>query len=189
MSDTDEFRLAPLDDSEEELGLAPIDDREQRKIAPDFPLDTELRLMPVICSACKTRLYATEDQVGMWKVCPDCLRETEIRYVEPEFRYVVELDENGGYVVKKPEIEDIPRASIGVDYRTMDGYQKPEVLPQRVFDDEQPKMEAFLQGMLESKQEKDRKKKELEFEAKIEEEMRLAKKKRMETVGDQKSVV
>jgi len=99
MSDSDEFRLAPIDD-EEELKLAPLAEEEARKIAPDFPLDTDLRLLPVVCSACKTRMYATENQVGMWKVCPDCLRETEIFYVEPEFRYTVELSEDGGYIVK-----------------------------------------------------------------------------------------
>ncbi|MCL2305740.1 MAG: hypothetical protein FWC43_10390 [Planctomycetaceae bacterium] len=182
MSD-DEFRLAPLDD-EDELKLAPLDEKETRKIAPDFPLETDLRLMPVVCSACKTRMYATEDQVGMWKVCPDCHRQTEIFYVEPEFRFTVELDENGGYLVKKPEIEHAPTFNIGVDYRTVDGYQKPEFIKQRVFDDEQPKMEAFLQGLLESKIEKERKQKKMDLEKKIEEEMRLAKRKRMETVGD-----
>ena len=182
MTDTEEFRLTPIDD-EDEWNLAPLEE-ETRKIAPDFSLDTDLRLMPVVCSACRTRMYATEDQTGMWKVCPDCLRETEIFYVEPEFRYTVELDENGGYIVKKPEIEHAPTFNIGVDYRTVDGYQKPEFIQQRVFDDEQPKMEAFLQGLLESKIEKERKQKEQDFEKKIEEEMRLAKKKRQETVGE-----
>ena len=172
----DEYRLTPIDD--EEFKLVPIDDEEEMKIAPDFPFDTDLRLIPVVCSACKVRMYATEDQVGMWKVCPDCLRKTEIRYVEPEFRYTVVLDENGGYIVNKPEIESAPKAKIGIDYRTVDGYQKPAFIPQRAFDDQQPIIEAFLQNMLESNEEKERKQKELDFEKKVEEEMRLAKKKK-----------
>lgn len=187
MSDHEEFRLAPLDD-DEEIGLKPLDDEEEKIIAPDFPLDTNLRLMPVICSACRTRLYATEDQVGMWKICPDCLRKTEIRYVEPEFRVHIELDENGGYVVKEPEIQERPTSSIGVDYRTVDGYAKPKVIQERSFNDEQPKLESLLQSMLHSKEEKERIEREKQIETKIEEQMRIAKKKRNETVGGQTKV-
>ncbi|MGL6194302.1 MAG: hypothetical protein ACRC2T_05720, partial [Thermoguttaceae bacterium] len=174
MTEDEDYKLAPIEE-ESELSLAPINDEDEKKIAPDFPLDTKLRLIPVICSACKTRLYATENQVGMWKVCPDCGRKSEIRYVEPEFRYSVELSENGGYIVKEPEIEQKPTFNIDVDYRTVGGEKEQDFIPFRTFNDEQPIGESILQNMLRSKEEKEQIKKSKEFEDHIERESRAAK--------------
>ncbi|MDR1291548.1 MAG: hypothetical protein LBK06_10140, partial [Planctomycetaceae bacterium] len=79
-----ELELEPIED--DELELEPIvDDEAAKQIAPDIPFNAGVRMIPVICSACRTRLYAGEDQVGLWKRCPDCYRLTEIRAVAPRF--------------------------------------------------------------------------------------------------------
>lgn len=180
----DDEELGFAHGNEEELGFAPDFTEEKRIIAPDFSLDTNLRLIPVICSACKTRLYATEEQIGMWKICPVCERMNEIRYVEPKFRYVVEFDENGGYNVHGPEIEERPRARHGVDYRTENEDGEPEIIEPRVFADQQPKMESLLQDMLDSKEEKERKRKDKDLLRKIEEDIQLHRKKRDTLSGE-----
>lgn len=101
--DDEELGLAPRDD-EEELSLVPVDDAAERTIAPELPFTPGMRLIPVNCSACKTRLYAGEEQVGLWKKCPVCDRLNEIHPVPPKFVLVANDPEAaGGYGIGKPE--------------------------------------------------------------------------------------
>ncbi len=91
---------------DDELGLAPIEDDDAGKIvAADLPFDTKERLIPVICSACRTRLYAGESQIGLWKKCPDCGRLSEILAVPEKFMLVANDPEAaGGYEITGPAI-------------------------------------------------------------------------------------
>lgn len=169
----EEFRLAPIEE-DEELGFADTSANEPEKIvAPEPSLDTTERLIPVTCSACKTRMYAGEDQIGMWKRCPDCERLTEIRYVEPKFRYVVEIDESGGYSVRPPEVTAGPERRINVDYskESLLGEEAPEYVETRSFGEQQPKLEKMLQSLLDSKEEKEKARKEKEFRERVDNEI------------------
>ncbi|MDR2755685.1 MAG: hypothetical protein LBC20_08255 [Planctomycetaceae bacterium] len=158
----EELRLAPLED--EELGLAPIEDENaQKTIAPDIPYNTGTRLIPVICSACKTRLYAGEDQVGLWKCCPDCGRLTEILAVAPKFILTANDPETaGGYDIQEPEVsnQDIFRLKAEnqkslEEYREQQNQHRIENrLPPPVFIDQPPIMEGVLNHLLKSRKEK-----------------------------------
>ncbi len=171
--ENDSFQLAPIE--EEEIGFAPIEDEPEIVIAPDFPFDTQQRLIPVVCSACKTRMYATEDQVGMYKVCPDCFRKTEIRAVDPEFLCEVEISEEGGYTVKPPELEEVPRARLDVDYRTVEGTLKPQFVGDRYIEEQSPFLERMLDSVLKSDEEKSEESRAVQFERKIEKEAEAVK--------------
>ncbi len=173
LPEDDSFLLAPIE--EEEIGLAPIEDEPTIVIAPDFPFDTQQRLIPVVCSACKTRMYATEDQVGMYKVCPDCFRKTEIRAVDPEFLCEVESSEEGGYIVKLPELEEVPRARHDVDYRTVEGTIKPQFVGDRYIEEQSPFLERMLDSALKSDEEKSEESRAVQFERKIEKEAEAVK--------------
>ena len=84
-----------------------------------LPPDTQL--VPVICSLCHTRMYATVDQIGQEKDCPDCGKMNLVKSVPPELlKTVSELfvptDAYGvGEVTKRPTMR------VNVDYRTVEG--------------------------------------------------------------------
>lgn len=108
--------LASRDEEWDELSLAPIEDDEAKMVvAPELPFDPSVRWIPVTCSACKTRLYAAESQIGMYKLCPECSRKTEIRPVPEKLVVTVEISENGGYVIKAPEVSGGQLFSLKVD--------------------------------------------------------------------------
>lgn len=120
MSDEEELGLAPMDD--EDLQLVPVDDDAGKEIAPDVSHKSGIRLIPVICSACRTRLYAGENQVGLWKRCPVCERLNEIFPVDPKFMLTADDPEaEGGYEVSDEELSKRKMFRIGADYRTILG--------------------------------------------------------------------
>lgn len=158
----EELRLAPIE--EDELRLAPIEDEDAKKpIAPDVPYNTGTRLIPVICSACKTRLYAGEDQVGLWKCCPDCGRLTEIRAVPPKFMLIANDPEAaGGYNIQEPDVsrQDIfqlkaENQKTFEEHREQQNRKRMENrLPPPIFIDQPPIMEGVLNNFLKSREEK-----------------------------------
>jgi len=78
------------------------------------------RLVPVVCSICATRMYATVDEIGQKKECPDCgtmnlvtaVREEEIKTAEEIFPSA------GAYDVT--EAAPNPKMRVNVDYRTVE---------------------------------------------------------------------
>jgi hypothetical protein len=159
----EEFRLAPIE--EDELGLAPIEDDDANKIiAPDIPYNAGVRLIPVICSACKTRLYAGENQVGLWKRCPDCYRLTEILAVPQRFLLIADDPEAaGGYNIQEPDFsgQDIFQIKAENQRLFKEELEKQNRtrldnrLPPPVFIDKSPMMEDALNRLLKSGKEKE----------------------------------
>lgn len=187
MSDDDELGLAPWGDEDGDLGLAPVEDEDAKKvIAPDVPLKSGTRLIPVICSACRTRMYAGEDQVGLWKKCPDCERLTEIRYVPPKFMLIADDPEAaGGYEVKEPEIDrsEIYRqraeerlAEAEKRQRDYEARKNDARKPPPTFDDQGPPLERVFNTLLKSPEEIKEEQKIKKREAKIEAELEAVKK-------------
>lgn len=81
-----------------------------------------VKLIPVVCSLCQTRMYATVDQAGQEKECPDCGRMNPIVMPPDEKLLTVEelFPAHGEYTVDaKPPKRPMPR--INVDYRTVEG--------------------------------------------------------------------
>jgi hypothetical protein len=160
--DDEELRLAPIE--EDELGLAPIEDEDAKKqIAPEIPYNTGIRLIPVTCSACKTRLYAGENQVGLWKRCPDCECLTEIRAVLPKFILTANDPEAaGGYNIQEPAVskKDIIQLKTEnqksfEEYREQQNQKRIENrLPPPIFIDQPPVMEGMFNRLLKSNEEK-----------------------------------
>ncbi|MDR1141608.1 MAG: hypothetical protein LBL62_07945 [Planctomycetaceae bacterium] len=177
--DDEELRLAPIEE-DEELGLAPIEDEDAKKeIAPDLPYNTGIRLIPVICSACKTRLYAGENQVGLWKRCPDCECLTEILAVP--LRFVLTADDPeaaGGYNIQDPDVsrQDIFQLKAAnqksfEEYREDQNRKRMEnQLPPPVFIDQPPVMEGMLNRLLKSNEEKNEEQTIIERQLEIEKE-------------------
>jgi hypothetical protein len=160
--DNEELQLAPIE--EDELGLAPIeDDNATKQIAPDIPYNTKTRLIPVICSACKTRLYAGENQVGLWKRCPDCECLTEIHAVPPKFMLVANDPEAaGGYNIQEPNVSNQNifqlraenQKSFEIHQKEQNQKRTENQLPPPVFIDHPPVMEGMLNRLLKSNEEK-----------------------------------
>ncbi len=175
----DDYRLAPLDD--DDLTLAPITDaEEERPIAPDVSIKSGVKLIPVICTACKTRMYAGENQVGLWKKCPDCYRLTQIPPAEPELvQCADDPDSAAGYELKEPEVGRRETFRMNIDYRTLqldDDGANERWMPPKTFEDRPPLMERIFDGLLTTKEEKEEKRKALEQERKIEDEVNAVKK-------------
>jgi len=78
------------------------------------------RLVPVVCTLCKTRMYALETEIGQSKTCPDCGTQTEIADVPEEQRILPETT-GSEYAVKEPPVAKRPTFRVGVDYRTVEG--------------------------------------------------------------------
>ena len=174
MSDED-YRLAPFDEAD--LRLAPILEEETEKpIAPDIPFRRDAKLIPVVCSACHTRLYAGTNQVGLWKKCPDCFRLTLISSAEPE---IVPTDEDsepaGGYELREPEVGKRETFRIGIDYRTLDVDQGEKRTLPRHFEDDTPKLEQIFNNLLTTNEEKEEEHQAVLRERKITEEVEAVK--------------
>jgi hypothetical protein len=176
--DDEELRLAPIE--EDELGLVPIEDDDSNKtIAPDIPYNAGVRLIPVICSACKTRLYAGENQVGLWKRCPDCYRLTEILAVPQRFMLIADDPEAaGGYNIQEPDVsrQDIFQIKaenqrlFKEDQEKQNRIRLENRLPPPVFIDKQPMMEETLNRLLKSDKEKKEEESVIQQQMKIEKE-------------------
>ena len=78
------------------------------------------RLVPVVCTLCKTRMYALETDIGGWKTCPDCGTKTKIEDVPQEERILPETT-GSEYAVKESPVSKRPTFRVGVDYRTVEG--------------------------------------------------------------------
>lgn len=91
------------------------------KIAADFPYRPGLILVPVTCDICKLLMYATEEQIGQWKICPDCGRKKQICPVKAVEKVVVEFSPDGGYQMRKCELAPNPGSRIVSDYRAIEG--------------------------------------------------------------------
>jgi len=91
------------------------------ELAAENRLPSDTQLVPVVCSLCHTRMYATIDQVGQEKECPDCGKMNLIKPVSPEYiKTAGELFVSGGsYGIG--EITERPKIRINVDYRTVEG--------------------------------------------------------------------
>ncbi|MDR2761434.1 MAG: hypothetical protein LBB88_02390 [Planctomycetaceae bacterium] len=183
-NNNDDLELEPIND--DDLELEPIEDDEAKKqIAPDIPFNAGVRLIPVICSACKTRLYAGEDQVGLWKRCPDCYRLTEIRAVLPKFILTADDPEAaGGYNLRDAEVSknDIIKLknenlnNFEIDQKKREINRQKDKLPPPVLYDEPQVMEGILNNLLKSNQEKDEENKIREREKQIENKVDAVKK-------------
>ena len=84
-----------------------------------LPPDTQL--VPLVCSLCYTRMYATIDQIGQEKECPDCGKMNLIKpVVKEEIRTAAELfPPVDGYGIG--EVVERPKMRVNVDYRTVAG--------------------------------------------------------------------
>jgi len=91
------------------------------ELAAENRLPSDTQLVPVVCSLCYTRMYATTDQIGQEKECPDCGKMNLIKPVPQELvKTAGELFVAGGsYGVG--EITERPKMRVNVDYRTVEG--------------------------------------------------------------------
>jgi len=171
----DEYHLAAID--EDDLQLMPFDDEEEEKpIAPDVPVRPDIKLIPVICSACKTRMHAGTHQVGLWKKCPDCYRLTLITAAEPEFGPNTDDPETaGGYELRELEVDKRQAFRLGIDYRTLEEDRGEKRSIPRYFDDGTPKLERMFNNLLTTKEEKEENRQAQERERKISEEVEAVK--------------
>ncbi|MDR1485404.1 MAG: hypothetical protein LBT09_11345 [Planctomycetaceae bacterium] len=178
----DNLELEEIDD---ELELESIEYDANKRIAPDVPFDAGVRLIPVICSACKTRLYAGEDQVGMWKRCPDCYRLTEI-YAVPQ-RFILTADNPeaaGGYNLQDAEVatQDITRLkaenlnAFEADQNVHEQNRQENHIPPPVHFDKPPVWEGILNKLLKSNEEKKEENEIKQREKRIEDEVAAVKK-------------
>ena len=171
----DEYHLTPFD--EDDLRLTPFDDEDAEKPnAPDVPVRSDVKLIPVICTSCKTRMYAGVHQVGLWKKCPDCYRLTLITAAETEFVLTAADPETaGGYELQDMEVGERQTFRLGIDYRTLDEDRGEKRIIPRHFDDEIPKLERMFNNLLTTKEEKGEERQAQERERKISEEVETVK--------------
>ncbi|MDR2170906.1 MAG: hypothetical protein LBP59_12255 [Planctomycetaceae bacterium] len=183
-SDDFELDLEPLGGSDELELESVADDDALKQVAPDVPFNAGVRLIPVICSACKTRLYAGEDQVGLWKRCPDCDRLTEIRAVAPRFILTADDPEAaGGYnlqnaEVSKNDIKQLRKENqkiIKKDQELKTKLKKEEHIP-KTYVEEQPAIEKMLNKLLKSDDEKNDENKIIQREKQINDKIEAIKK-------------
>ncbi|MDR2114953.1 MAG: hypothetical protein LBP87_01080 [Planctomycetaceae bacterium] len=79
-------------------------------------------LVPVVCSLCGTRMYAGENEIGGFKTCPDCGRQTEIKMVSKSEKIKPVISPNGGYGVNQSELQEKrPVFRTLTDYRYIEG--------------------------------------------------------------------
>ncbi len=81
---------------------------------------TAVRLVPVVCSLCETRMYAPESEIGQYKTCPDCGTRTLIKDV-PEAERVLPDTSGKDYGMQDQKTVQPPPVRAGVDYRTVEG--------------------------------------------------------------------
>jgi DNA-directed RNA polymerase subunit M/transcription elongation factor TFIIS len=102
------------------------------EVAGDVPqYNNNILLVPVVCSLCGTRMYAGEDEIGGFKICPDCGRQNEIKPVPKAERIKPDLT-NGSYNVGQVnELEERPVLRTLTDYRFVDGSLDKELYSQQ----------------------------------------------------------
>ncbi|MDO5566819.1 MAG: hypothetical protein Q4G59_09200, partial [Planctomycetia bacterium] len=103
-----------------DLELTP-ENEEIVQIAAELPYHPGMVLIPVACDICKLLMYAGEEQVGQWKICPDCGRKTLIRPVKQLDKVVVEFSPDGGYQIRKVATAQQPTSRVVSDYRNIEG--------------------------------------------------------------------
>ena len=81
---------------------------------------SNVRLVPVVCTLCETRMYAPETEIGGWKTCPDCGTKTVVKDV-PEEQRILPQSTGSEYGVKETPAAQRPTFRVGVDYRTVEG--------------------------------------------------------------------
>jgi len=84
--------------------------------------ETQENLVPVICRLCGTRMYAAESQIGQFKTCPDCGRQTEIKAVPKHQMTKASTTSADAYGISKAgESAPRPRFRTLTDYRHVEG--------------------------------------------------------------------
>jgi len=73
-------------------------------------------LVPVVCGHCGTRMHAAESQIGQFKTCPDCGRQTEIKAVPKPRRPTTETTSADAYKLGKAD-ESAPRPAFRMFFR------------------------------------------------------------------------
>ena len=79
-------------------------------------------LVPVICHLCGTRMYAAELQIGQFKTCPDCGRQTKIKAVPKHQMTTTSTISSDAYGISNAG-ESAPRPVLRTltDYRRVEG--------------------------------------------------------------------
>jgi DNA-directed RNA polymerase subunit RPC12/RpoP len=91
-------------------------------LAGTIPPPVTGSLIPVVCSLCGTRMYAGESEIGGYKTCPDCGRQTEIKAVPKSEQIQPVISPNGGYGVNQSELQEKrPVFRTLTDYRRVEG--------------------------------------------------------------------
>ncbi|MDR3181396.1 MAG: hypothetical protein LBT89_00500 [Planctomycetaceae bacterium] len=88
-------------------------------------------LVPVVCHLCHTRMYALESEIGGMKVCPDCGRSTEIKFVPKAERIFPDMFNGDGYEVSEKNAAARPAMRVQTDYRYVDGSVDKAILPSK----------------------------------------------------------
>ena len=98
------------------------------------------KLVPVVCHLCQTRMYAKESQIGQFKTCPDCGRQTEIKAVPKHEMTTADAVGTGAYEVDVNE-SPAPRPTFRTltDYRYVDGSLDKQLYGDRYSDENSAK--------------------------------------------------
>jgi DNA-directed RNA polymerase subunit RPC12/RpoP len=105
------------------------------RLAGTIPPPITGLLIPVVCSLCGTRMYAGENEIGGFKTCPDCGRQTEIKAVPKSERIQPVISPDGGYGVNQSEVQEKrPVFRTLTDYRRVEGS-----LDKELYDAKEPK--------------------------------------------------
>ncbi|MDR0338567.1 MAG: hypothetical protein LBI18_15960 [Planctomycetaceae bacterium] len=114
------------------------------RLADSAPPSANSSLIPVVCSLCGTRMYANENEIGAFKTCPDCGRQTEIKSVPKSEHIQPVIVPNGGYGVSSSELpEKRPVFRTLTDYRYIDGSLDKE-LHKKLYDHPKPPAQPVL---------------------------------------------
>lgn len=119
----------PVIDDDIPLTLAEFDDEPEQEIVEEEPFNPNVKLVPIECMSCRTRFYASENQIGKYRRCPDCDRLNLVPELEPEYRIEVELSPNGGYYVHDPQVSGGLKFRLNVDYRNIPQVQQDRAIP------------------------------------------------------------
>ena len=150
-------------------------------------LPPETQLVPVVCSLCYTRMYATVDQIGQEKECPDCGKMNPIKAVaKEEIRTAAELfPPVDGYGVG--EITERPKMRVNVDYRSVEGAvveREPSPTDEAVINFDPTEMAERIR---ENKEKSEQRKKKKRKKTDEEDEDELAKAERIENQARKRS--
>jgi len=78
------------------------------QIATSENTGPKVNFVPVVCRVCGTRMSAKESQIGLFKTCPDCGQQTEIKKVPKRRKPTTETTSADAYGVNKTD-EKTPR--------------------------------------------------------------------------------